>query len=124
MPRAQTLTPVEVTRALHRMGEYLITWPKLQRLTRAQVADRAGVSVGTVAQLEHGKGGTLENTLRVARALGMLEPLAAALDPFTTDVGRLRAEQRLPQRVRRPRSPGPTAFTHSRLAAAQEVVAG
>lgn len=102
MPRKQTLTPVPVNRALRRIGEYLITWRKLHRLTRAQIADRAGVSVGTVAQLEHGKGGTLENTLRVARAVGMLEPLAAALDPYTTDVGRLRSEEELPQRVRRP----------------------
>jgi hypothetical protein len=55
--------------------------------------------------LEHGEGSTsLENALRIARALGVLDKLATALDPFATDIGRLRTEERLPERVRPPRS--------------------
>lgn len=42
----------------------------------------------------------MENLLRVARALGVLELLTKALDPYATDVGRLRAEEKLPTRVR------------------------
>lgn len=97
--------PVPVQRALRQLGEDIVTWRKLQRLTAAQVADRAGVDVKTLRRLEHGEGSTsLENTLRVARAIGVLDKLAAALDPYATDVGRLRAEERLPERVRPPRS--------------------
>lgn len=102
MPK--TVTPLPVRRALGRLGDDLTAWRKLRSLTAAQVADRAGVSRGVVANLEAGRGATLENTLRVARALGMLDALAEALDPYRTDVGRLRSEQALPQRVRPPRA--------------------
>jgi transcriptional regulator with XRE-family HTH domain len=98
--------PIPVQRALRQLGDDIVTWRKLQRLTAAQVADRAGVDVKTLRSLEHGEGSTsLENTLRVARAVGVLDKLAAALDPYATDVGRLRTDERLPARVRQPRSP-------------------
>jgi transcriptional regulator with XRE-family HTH domain len=99
-------TPVPVRRALRRLAGDAVTWRKLQRLTQAQVADRAGVNVNTVRSLESGEGTvSLENTLRIVRALGSLDRLAAALDPYETDVGRLRIDERLPERVRPPRSP-------------------
>jgi transcriptional regulator with XRE-family HTH domain len=73
----------------------------LRGLTQAQVADRAGVSVNTVRRLEGGDGGlALENFLRILRAVGVLDSLPRALDPYETDVGRMRSEERLPQRVR------------------------
>jgi transcriptional regulator with XRE-family HTH domain len=98
--------PIPVQRALRQLGEDIVTWRKLQRLTAAQVADRAGVDVKTLRSLEHGEGSaSLENTLRVARAVGVLGKLASALDPYATDVGRLRTDERLPTRVRQPRSP-------------------
>lgn len=98
-------TPIPVQRALRELGEDIATWRKLHRLTAAQVADRAGVDVKTLRSLERGQGSTsLENTLRVARAIGVLEKLANALDPYDTDVGRLRTQERLPERVRPPRS--------------------
>lgn len=85
-------------------------WRKLRGLTQAQLADRADVSRGTLHRLEHGDGSvSLENTLRVLRGLGVLDNVPQALDPYATDVGRLRSEERLPQRVR-PRNlgaPGP-----------------
>lgn len=93
-----------MTNALRRIGEELATWRRLRRLTAAQVADRAGVSRHTVMRLENGQGASLENLLRVARALGVLDSLVTALDPYTTDVGRLRSEEILPKRVRPPRS--------------------
>lgn len=93
-------TPIPVSRALRGIGQDLATWRRLQRLTAAQVADRAGLSRDTVSRLERGEGASLENVLRVARALGVLDQLAGALDPYATDVGRLRADETLPQRVR------------------------
>jgi hypothetical protein len=51
-------------------------------------------------RVEGGDGGTLENVMRIARALGVLDQLVAALDPYATDVGRLRADELLPRRVR------------------------
>jgi hypothetical protein len=42
----------------------------------------------------------IEILLRIAHALGILDLLPKALDPYETDVGRLRADDQLPQRVR------------------------
>lgn len=102
--KAATRTPAPVSRALSTIGKDLATWRKLRSLTVAEVADRAGVTPLTVARLENGHGSTLETLLRVARALGVLELLTHAVDPYESDVGRLRADEVLPQRIRR-RSP-------------------
>lgn len=78
-----------------------MAWRKLKGLTQAQLADRAGIGQATLARLERGGGGaSVENLLKVLRALGVLDHLLKALDPFETDVGRMRSEQELPQRVR------------------------
>ncbi len=102
---ASSRTPAPVSRSLRKLGDDISTWRKLRRLTAAEVADRAGIGVNTVLRLENGDGATLENVLRVARALGVLEALTDALDPYATDVGRLRADESLPARVRHRRTP-------------------
>jgi transcriptional regulator with XRE-family HTH domain len=97
-------TPPAVRRALRRAADSLGAWRRLRGLTQAQLADRAGVSESTVYRLERGDGGvSVENMLRVLRALGLLETLPRALDPYESDVGRLRSDEQLPRRVR-PRS--------------------
>jgi transcriptional regulator with XRE-family HTH domain len=101
LERAPRPLPGGVRRALRNVAEDLATWRKLRGLTQAQVADRAGVSRDTLIRLERGDGGvSIEKLLRVLRALGILDGLAQALDPYETDVGRLRSDERLPQRVR------------------------
>jgi transcriptional regulator with XRE-family HTH domain len=93
-----------VRRALRGTAESLGAWRRLRGLTQAQLADRAGVSESTVYRLERGDGGiSVENLLRVLRALGLLEALPRALDPYESDVGRMRSDEQLPRRVR-PRS--------------------
>ncbi len=93
--------PIPVSRALRAIGENFAVWRKLRGLTEEQVADRAGVSRGTVRRLESGTSSvSLENMLRIARALGVLDEIAGAIDPYSTDVGRLRSEEILPRRVR------------------------
>ena len=101
---AASRTPIAVANGQRRIGEDLATWRRLRRLTAAQVADRAGISRYTVMRLENGEGATMENLLRVARALGVLDQLVEAVDPYQTDVGRLRSEEALPERVRPPRA--------------------
>jgi len=97
--------PRRIRRALVQIGEDLRTWRLLQRLTVEQVADRAGVARSTVLRLEAGDGANLGTTLRVARALGVLDQLVASLDPYESDVGRLRADEALPERVRPKKRP-------------------
>ncbi len=99
--RSVGATPPTVRRALRAVADDVAVWRKLRGLTQAQLADRAGVSLNTLRRLEGGGGGvSLENVLRILRALGVLDSVPRALDPYETDVGRLRSEERLPQRVR------------------------
>ncbi len=99
--------PIPVGRALRTTADALVRWRKLRGLTQEQLADRADVSPGVVVRLEAGDGGvSIQNLLRVLRALGLLDVLPAALDPFASDIGRLRAGEELPQRVRPKRLTG------------------
>jgi transcriptional regulator with XRE-family HTH domain len=94
-------TPVPVRRAQRSLAESIATWRKLRGLTQAQLAERADVSRGVVRRTEAADGGvSVENLLRILRALGIQDLLIEALDPLASDVGRLRSEQELPRRVR------------------------
>jgi len=86
------------------LGAHLATWRKLQGLTAQQVAERAGITRGTLRRLETGETPVGTDTLiGVVRALGLTNRLIDALDPYETDFGRARANVRLPQRVRNAR---------------------
>jgi transcriptional regulator with XRE-family HTH domain len=91
----------KVTRAAHDIGEQLVTWRKLLGLTAALVADRAGISRGTLRRIEHGDAGVnFAAFLSVTNALGQLQRVVDATDPYETDLGRARADMVLGQRVR------------------------
>jgi transcriptional regulator with XRE-family HTH domain len=93
--------PHAVGRGLRVLGEHVSAWRKLQRLTAAQVAERAGISRDTLRTIEQGKGtASTENLLRVLRILGILDSVLDAADPYQTDVGKLRVDEILPKRVR------------------------
>lgn len=96
-----SVVPLAVGRGLRVLGEHVSTWRKLQRLTAAQLAERAGISRDTLRTIEQGRGtASTENLLRVLRILGILDPVIGASDPYQTDVGKLRADEILPKRVR------------------------
>jgi len=98
---SKTPSPIAVRRAVREIGDNVQTWRKLRGLTQNQVADRAGVDRKAVMRFEHGDGGvSLETALRVLHALGVLDGVPKAVDPYETDVGRLRADEGLPRRVR------------------------
>lgn len=93
--------PYAVDSAAREMGVHFATWRKLQRLTAQQLAERAGIARSTLSKLENGDSSVgFDVVLRVARALGVLQQLEDALDPLDTDLGRARADERLPKRVR------------------------
>ncbi|MGY0501928.1 helix-turn-helix domain-containing protein [Nocardia sp. FBN12] len=94
-------TPARVTRAARDIGEHLVAWRKLLGLTAEQVSERAGVARSTYRRLEQGElGVSMETYLNVLRALGQLDNVVTAIDPYETDLGRARADQQLPKRVR------------------------
>lgn len=93
--------PLPVARGLREIGGHVTDWRRLRGLTQEQAAERAGVSRATLQRLERGTGSTsVEALMRVTRALGLVEVIPRALDPLTTDVGRMRATDDLPRRVR------------------------
>lgn len=93
--------PAAVVRSLSDIGSSLAAWRKLRGVTQAQLAARTGLTRPTIIRLEKGEGGvSLENLLLVLRALGLGDVLAKALDPYESDIGRLRADEQLPERVR------------------------
>lgn len=95
------VTPRAVKHGLREFGVHVSTWRKLQRLTMAQVAERANISRDTLRAIEQGAGTpSIENVMRVCRALGTLDVLYQSIDPYKTDVGRLRMDEILPVRVR------------------------
>jgi len=94
-------TSRKVLDAAESIGEELTCWRKLLGLTAAQVADRAGIARGTLTKIEHGDPGvSLGAFLSVTDALGQLGRVVDATDPYETDLGRARADQTLPKRVR------------------------
>jgi len=104
MRKSASPTPIPIRRALRDIGASIQAWRKLRGLTQSQLADRAAVARTTLIRLENDNGNvSLENALRVLNALGVLEKVPQAVDPYETDLGRLRADEQLPDRVR-PRS--------------------
>ncbi|WP_033293758.1 helix-turn-helix domain-containing protein [Amycolatopsis jejuensis] len=95
-------SPAKTHRAATLIGEHVVTWRKLRGLTAEQVCQRAGISRPTLRKVETGDPTvTVETFLNVLRALGRLDSVVDALDPYETEFGRARADQLLPDRVRR-----------------------
>lgn len=91
-PAGTAPLPPKVRRAAEEIGDDFAAWRKILGLTAEQVAERADISRGTLRRLEHGDPAVgFHVVLRVARALGVLDTLADALDPLNTDLGRARA---------------------------------
>jgi transcriptional regulator with XRE-family HTH domain len=93
--------PFQTKQAAVSIGEHLSAWRKLRGMTAQQVAERAGTTRQTVARLERGDLSVgMEIFLNVCRALGILDAVTTATDPYETPFGRARADQTLPRRVR------------------------
>lgn len=97
---------IPVRRATRQLGEHLQAWRRLSGLTQSQLADRAGLDRKTVMRVERGDASiAVDSLLSVLHVLGVLEGVVRASDPYETDVGRMRADEVLPRRVR-PRNLG------------------
>lgn len=93
--------PFKTQQAAADIGGHLAAWRKLRGLTAQQVAERAGITRQTVGRLERGDLAVgMGVFLSVCRALGVLPSVVAATDPYETPLGRARADQSLPKRIR------------------------
>jgi len=83
------------------IGEHLKTWRKIHALKATQIAERAGISLGTLHKIEKGDPSVgMSAFLEVVRSLGLLDSLAESLDPLNSDLGRARFSEHLPRRIR------------------------
>ena len=96
--------PTKVRRASRTIGEQLRIQRKLMGLTAQMVAERADITTVTLRRIEQGESVRTDVLFRVLRVLGMLDGVVTATDPYLTDVGRLRAGEKLPKSVRIPKS--------------------
>ena len=70
------------------LGEHLKTYRLLQNMNQVTLADRSGISVGALKNLENGYGSTLKTLIAVLRALGREEWLSSiapriSINPLT-----------------------------------------
>jgi len=87
--------------AFAEIGNSLKTWRKVYALKAKQVADRAGISLGTLHKIEKGDPSVgVTAFLEVVRSLGVLDVLVESLDPLNSDLGRARVSENLPKRIR------------------------
>ena len=90
-----------VNEAFAEMGSSLKTWRMVYALKATQVAERAGISLGTLHKIENGDPSiSTAAFLEVVRSLGMLTALTESLDPLNSDLGRARVSDSLPKRIR------------------------
>jgi len=83
-------TPTEISGIL---GERLKTQRLALNLTQAAIAEKAGIGVSTVARIESGQGGTLDNIIRIAIALGMINHFSQLFEVAPSSIENIIAKQ-------------------------------
>ena len=87
--------------AFEEIGQSLKTWRRIYELKATQVAQRAGISLGTLSKIENGDPSVSAAAfLEVVRSVGLLDTLIDSLEPLNHDLGRARVTESLPKRVR------------------------
>ncbi len=74
-------------------------------LTQTEIAARAGVSKGTVSNIEKNGQGTLESLVRVVQALGAVKELQPLFQPKPTSIDQLARSSQTRKRVYAKRKP-------------------
>lgn len=89
-------TPSEISSIL---GERLKQRRLSLNLTQKALAEKSGVGVSTVARIESGQGGTLDNLIHIAIALGMVNEFAQLFVIPPAGIEDIIAKQSLRQRA-------------------------
>ena len=83
-------TPSEIASTL---GQRLKTQRLSLNLTQFAVANQAGIGLSTVARIESGEGGTMDNVIRLAIALGMINHFAHLFETTPDSIEDIIAQQ-------------------------------
>lgn len=103
----QTNTPTDDWESY--LGEQFRAMRIRSNLEQLELAERAGISVGALKNLEGGKGSSLKTLIKVARALGRtdwLEALAPKVSVSPMQMLRAQSKNAPRRRVYRPRKTG------------------
>jgi transcriptional regulator with XRE-family HTH domain len=83
------------------VGNSIKAWRILYELKAVQVAERAGISLGTLRKIENGDLSVgMDAFFEVLRSLGLLAQFTKSLDPMESDLGRARMTENMPKRIR------------------------
>ena len=101
--------PLPVVRSLNRLGHAISLARRRRHLTQQDLAVRIGTSTHTVRRMEAGHPGTaLVHFARVMQVFGELDKLDQLLETSQDTIGLTLMDQKLPQRVRKPRKTSET----------------
>lgn len=93
--------PIPVRRGLKKLGQDIRTARLRRRIKLAILAQRAGISVPTLRNVERGNPGvSIGKVACVLFSLGMMERLSELADVRNDDLGLMLEEEKLPERIR------------------------
>ena len=96
--------PLPVMRSLARLGQAISLARRRRHLTQQDLAERIGTSANTVRRMEAGYPGTaLVHFARALQVYGELDKLDQLLDTPQDTIGLILLDEKVPQRVRKPR---------------------
>ncbi len=89
-----------VARSLRKLGADIAVARRVRRISTTDMAERMGVTRGTLRRLENGDPGVSLNTLAMAlAALGTSGRLTDLMDQASDDIGFMTARGTLPERI-------------------------
>ena len=101
------MMPIPVRRTLRKLGQDIRNARRGRRIPTAIMAEKASISRTTLNKIEKGDPGvSLGNYANVLFVLDMVERLGELADVKTDSVRLELEEERLPQRIRKPRRSG------------------
>ena len=103
--KSKSALPLRVRRALEKLGADISVARRRRGVGHALMAERAFISPSTLVRAEKGDPGvSLGIYASILFVLDMTDRLAALADPGQDPVGLALEEQRLPKRIRTPRT--------------------
>ncbi|HEY9773084.1 MAG TPA: helix-turn-helix transcriptional regulator [Planktothrix sp.] len=102
---AQSAIPIPVRRAVRKLGQDIRDARLRRRIPTKILAERASISRTTLYKIENGDVGvSLGTYATILFVLGMIERVGDLADARDDELGRQLEEERLPKRIRLPRT--------------------
>jgi DNA-binding XRE family transcriptional regulator len=103
--KAKTALPVRVRRAIEKLGADISVARRRRGISHGLMAERAFISPSTLVRAEKGDPGvSLGIYASILFVLDMTDRLSGLADPAHDPVGQALEEERLPKRIRQPRT--------------------